>query len=428
MQILFIYTYVWINSICMEKVVLKNIELNNEKHEVIYVFLYPDQSLVLLPTLFLYSVVNEGGYSVINKITDDDGFKQSRFEFQSVAPDTINTIAQKLISYLTWVETYSLDHQHISVFTHHNFPEDIINYYVNEVLVKERQLGENSVSQSVMALNAYYLWLCEVGLTTEIRARVKPKNKDLAKSQNKKKTAIQYLTCRLRSEYYRECESLQQECILRAGGELGIRTCENRGFLLDDYYYGKVKRKGLKSLFDELQANPNQQTFEYYLCGHYTKAKPGQGGESRTLYFSRDLLELFEKYSDAERPESESNSFFLTNSKAYFGKAIGPKQGTNVFKIIRDKLVKKQEAGLIEEGIQLIESEQSYHFLRHSFGTDKFHELTIEKGISIDDVTTYSAVMLEVAKLLGHSLKGKNGPETTRRYIRLAHEKASLEF
>lgn len=411
----------------MEKVILKNIELNGDKHESVYVFLHPDQSLVLLPTLFILSIINEGGYSKSKTIIDEDGFTQTQLKFESVAPVTINTIAQKLFSFLLWVEEYSRGKQHISLLTHHNFTEDIVNFYINRVQINDKELGESPVEQSIMALNAYYLWLSEVGLTSALKARIKPKYRKIAKSQNKSKTVIKYLTARLRSEYYRECNSLQQECILRAGGDLGIRTSENQGFLLNDFYYGKVKRKGLKSLFADLNNNPDQQSFEYFLSGHYSKAKPGKGGESRTLYFSRDLLELFESYHANERPKSNSNSFFLTNSNAHYGQPIGPKQGTNIFKIVKDKLLIKQKLGLIEEGIQIVEGEQSYHLLRHSFGTDIFHDLCIESGTPVDNVTTYSAIMLEVAKLLGHSLEGKDGPKTTKRYIRLAHEKMSLE-
>jgi hypothetical protein len=107
---------------------------------------------------------------------------------------------------------------------------------------------------------------------------------------------------RLRSEYYRESPSLLVECVLRAGGQMGVRSCENRGFVLNDFAYMGKKHKGLRSIFECMESNPEQLTFEYVLRGEFSKAKPNNDGESRTLEFSRETLSHFKEYFDQSRP------------------------------------------------------------------------------------------------------------------------------
>ncbi|MCV5647516.1 hypothetical protein OFN55_32835, partial [Escherichia coli] len=82
-----------------------------------------------------------------------------------------------------------------------------------------------------------------------------------------------------------------QELLLKNGGELGCRSMENRGFLLNDYKSNKEIHKGLLSLFEELESQPDKQTFSYHLSSLYTKY-----GRSRTLYIERDHLIKMKTY------------------------------------------------------------------------------------------------------------------------------------
>jgi len=75
-----------------------------------------------------------------------------------------------------------------------------------------------------------------------------------------------------------------------------------------------------------------------------------------------------------------------------------------------------------------IHKDHSYHVMRHSFGTDKFYEYAKDVGCEIDSITANSAVMIQVAKLLGHSLEGKDkGFKVTRDYIRSTKDKITME-
>ena len=401
--------------------------MNGELHEKLFVFLHDDLSIILLPTLFAFSMVKTGSYHRKVFVEKKNGFVNVEFKVKSITYNTINEIASQLFSYISWVQQYSIGKHQISLENHYNFPEILINHYVNEVLVKEAKKGSTSAEHAVMALDAYYTWLAKTGIGTVKNIYIKPTAIVAARKNSRRRNVIKYLTPRLRSEYYRECDSLLDECILRAGGGLGIRSCENRGFFLNDFSYGHIERKGLMTLFKEAELHPEKQVFEYFLSGEFSKSKGQKGGESRYLYLSRDLLLRFKLYFDTERSKSNKNTFFLTSSCAWEGYPIGPRQGTNIFNKVKKKLLIKQKKGLIQPGIQIVDEEQSYHLLRHSAGTDCFYDLCERNNIQVDDVTTHSAVMLEVAKLLGHALTGRYGPETTKLYIRLTREKLSLE-
>lgn len=417
----------------MNKLSLKNVTLDNHCYTSLPLFFYNDGSIILLPSLFSLSLHRNQAYSKEFRKKKDE-FIEITYEDVPIAPSSIDNIINKLTWFLEWVEEYSKDKNSASLQTHHNFPDTLINHYVNEVLINQNGKSESAVSQSVMALKAYYIWLANAQLTTLKNIKVIPKLASKAKENTDKKSHVKYLTPRLRSEFYRQTPSLLYECILRAGGELGVRSCENRGFLLHDFYYGKKQHKGLLSLFEEMKQNPEQRTFSYTLIGKFTKASPNAGGKTRKLYFNRETLLRFEEYYLMERPthdlegdKVEENSFFLTSANGHFGQPIPANFGTKIFLKVKKQLLQRHKEGLSDLAMQLVEDEQSYHILRHSFGTDAFYDECESKSIDIDNVTTTSSVMIQVAKLLGHSLSGREGAKTTMRYIRLAKDKLAFE-
>jgi hypothetical protein len=75
-----------------------------------------------------------------------------------------------------------------------------------------------------------------------------------------------------------------------------------------------------------------------------------------------------------------------------------------------------------------IHKDHVYHIMRHSFGTDRFYEYAQVIGSEIDAITANSAVMIQVAELMGHSLAGNDkGLKVTRDYIRSVKAKMTME-
>jgi integrase len=206
-------------------------------------------------------------------------------------------------------------------------------------------------------------------------------------------------------------------------GELGCRSKECQGFLVDDFTIAGKVHKGLKSLFLDMKENPEKEEFGYYLQGKFSKSKRSAGGESRTLYFHRDLLTRFKNYFENERPEFQEQTFFLNDpaNGEDSGTPISKIRPSKIFAQVRAKIIEMQKNHLLDPEDQRLEEDHTGHVLRHSFGTDKFYKFSEEQNIRIDDVTTTSSVYLAVASLMGHSANDRSAPQTTKRYIRSCH-------
>lgn len=386
-----------------------------------------DAALIFLPCLFSLSLTqNKEIYAQVYKVTRyNDGMNRAKREIETkyVTDTTIHTILSKLETFLFWVEEYSLTSKELSLFNTEKIPEELLNHYINDVLIGTRGVSETGISQHIMALNAYYNYLDVNDLSVSKRLMVKPAFREAARDNTKKRTAVKYLTPSLRSTLYRNTSNLRDELLLRAMGELGCRSKECQGFLVDDFTIAGKTHKGLRTLFLDLEENPEKDEFEYYLQGKFSKSKRSAGGESRKLYFHRDLLLRFKKYFQNERPHSKEQTFFLNDPANGEGSGIpiSKIRPSKVFAQVRAKIIEMQKNGLLDPEDQRLEEDHTGHVLRHSFGTDKFYKFSEEKNIRIDDVTTTSSVYLAVASLMGHSANDRSAPQTTKLYIRSCH-------
>lgn len=402
------------------------LKVNSKKYSC-PLFVADDLSLILLPCLFSQSLVrNKETYAQVDKVTKDhDGKKCVKcvIETNEVTDTTIVNILSKLETFLLWVEEYSHTSKELSLFNSEKIPEEMVNHYINDVLIAERGVSETGIFQHIMGLHSYFNYLAVNDLSVAKRFMVKSSFRETARDNTKKRTAVKYLTPSLRSTLYQNTSSLRDENLLRAMGELGCRSKECQGFLVDDFTIGGKTHKGLKSLFLEADEDPDKEEFEYYLQGKFSKSKRYAGGESRLLYFHRDLLKRFEDYFDNERPDSNEQTFFLNDpdNGEGVGTPISKTRPSKVFAQVRSEVIEMQKNGLLDPEDQRLEEDHTGHVLRHSFGTDKFYTFSEKENIRIDDVTTTSTVYLAVARLMGHSANDRSAPQTTKRYIRSCH-------
>lgn len=393
---------------------------------------------LLLPNLYLHSLYkNKQAY----KLTWIDGsgkrrIKEAELNKVTLSNQTITKCFYELRKFLLWLEAYSENTSSISLTTHHNLPEEVLNYYINDVLIFERNTSKKMVEQAVSGLTYYYNYLAFNGFTNIKDIHVKNDNKTVARENTKRRNVIKYLSPRMRAEVYANAKSLRVECILRAGGECGLRTQENMGLLLNDFKVGGQTYSGMKSFFKELDIETKfgksegqqKQEFKYWLQGKYTKGrKGGVGGISRWIYIPRDVMLRFKLYYEIERPESSGDSLFLTDPQSRIIHGIREYQATRDFKETRNLVIDKQQQELLPDYLHILEDKHTYHILRHSFGTDKFHEAVEEDGLELENVTHLSRPYLLVAELLGHESEGKDAPKTTRKYIRSVKAKLDQE-
>jgi integrase len=394
-------------------------KIKSKKHNCT-LFVNSDKTLLVLPTFFSYAVN-------LNGVVWYKRDKQDREE-KDISEVTLRFVHNHLCHFFNWVVEYSKTSQHVTIDNHHNFPEDVINHYINDHLVGEMGKGEHTINQVLMALQYYYYYLYKTDLISSHKnIRVFPKYKKLAKQQTKRRTAVSYLTPDLRNILYRETRSLRDELLLRTGGELGLRSRENRGLLLDDFYVGNKKHKGFKSLFAQMKTEPDKMEFPYHLQGIFTKASRGLGGKFRILYIHRSLLEKFKDYFNLERPESNENTLLLNDDNNNKGTAISESAASTAFTETKKRVLMLQASGKINPNGQKLDEDHVHHTLRHCCGTDFFHDKCKLYGVVIDDVTTDSNIYIATAELLGHSTNGKSGPQTTKTYIRSCHIKMMFE-
>ncbi|MGB0936241.1 MAG: hypothetical protein ACPGTQ_02220 [Colwellia sp.] len=353
--------------------------------------------------------------------------KKAELVSQNVAKSTIAKIINELNNFLLWLEEYSRDKNFISLEFHHNIPDEILNYYINEVIIIQKSKSKPMATKALNALRAYYNYLAYNGFTDLKIINIEADNLNTANENTKNRGVPKYFSEGLRAQIYANAKNFRDESILRAGGTCGVRAKENIGFLLKDFKAGGNHYKGLDSLFREMKENPNQQDFEFYLQGKYSKSNNGQGGISRMLYIPRETLKCFKRYKDKERPKCEIDNLFVTDPTSGHLKEISEKCVERAFADVRNTILKKQEMGLLPEYLDSLQLEQSYHILRHSFGTDTFYDAAQENGMEIDNLTHMSQPYFVTAKLLGHATSGKEPPKTTRDYIRSCDVKIRIE-
>lgn len=378
-----------------------------------HIYLYDDQVPILLPCLFarFTEVANQAivRETIKNKETER---KETFFKEIEIGESTAMKYGNHVGRFLEWVENYKTIKQ-VSLNTHTALPSEIINEYINEYLIDECRSSEPVARSAVNSLQAYYNFLFYYFNNKDKKIGIKPEYLPIARSNSKGALHVKYLLPKTREIFYRKAPSLLHEIVLRNGGDMGCRAKENQGFLLNDFTANKEKHHGLLTLFKQLEKDPEQEEFKYYLSSLYTKY-----GRSRTLYIPRLLLKKMKKYYDTERPESDSNHLLVSNARNSQGKPISKGFASDVFLNIKKELMQDaQDNPLIYSSTQAIEEGWSYHILRHSFGTDIFYNLCKGENKSVESITTTSAVYIETARRMGHKVDAKGAGNVTKTYI-----------
>jgi integrase len=411
----------------MKKVILKNFKHKFRTIDKLDVFVHDDDSLILIPSLYcVFLLYHLNHYKKID-IKLENGTNQTQLVKADISEDTAVQYISHLDRLLRYLHKSDQEQPNQNwLMLNHNLPEDIINHYINDIFIEQEKGSSTAATMCVSALTSYYNYLTKVDLTRYKSLSIWAGNKDIAQKNTKRREAIKYIPQSTRNALIRQCTNLRDKIILRCGAELGTRAKEVTGLYLKDFEYGKKTRKGLLTLFNEMDNNPNTTEFEYYLPGKNSKGKPHKGGASRKLYIEVALLQEMKDYYEEERPNSEYNTFFLKVDKSTYGEPIPNTQASNIFKKMKDKLLLMQEQD--NSLTYKIKEDHVYHIMRHSFGTDKFYQFVKDVGCSIDAITANSAVMIEMAEIMGHSLEGKDkGLKVTRSYIRSTRQKMTME-
>jgi integrase len=388
---------------------------NDKEYNRHWIYLDDENTPLILPCIYA-RYTTERGLSVELKSKKNRISNQTEhfFEEVEIGNDGQYVRGNQLGLFLDWVDFQAKSGSSISITSHTALPQDVINEYINFHLIEKECKSEVVVKKAVYSLKCYYNWLHYFFDNNYKNIGVFASHRALARANNKEGLLVKYLLPATRELLYRRTDTLLGEIILRNGGDLGCRTSENQGFLLNDFTAGKKKHKGILNLFKELDSKPEKEEFKYHLSSLYTKY-----GRSRTLYIPRELLKKMRRYYDKERPQTDSNHLFVSNSNNNSkGQCISTEFGSTIFhKVLKMTIQDMKENPGIYSSFQTLEEGHVYHHLRHSFGTDIFYEECRKNGKEVDSITTESAVYIETARRLGHKVDSRYAAETTKKYI-----------
>ncbi len=402
----------------MEKILLKNVVIENTRFEILPIFLDDNKNIIILPSLWALHIYS---YGSVFKWQKKSLFTPARFRFNGqyspkvemtfclkpVADNTTRNYLGHLFKFIEYInelhKTNKTPSAHYSELVNTRF----INHYLNEYLPDKLQ-SLDSLRSHQSAISAYYAFLHELEIKEVTHSIIYKKTHQLLADLDCRSKKINYVSKAERSALLLTCSNQRDRLIIRMGFEVGLRTEENCGLILNDFKAKNSQQRGLLRVFDELNTNPLKQSFEYALSGKFTK-----NGKTRNIYFDRNLLTAMKKYFETERSkivESSGikvNSLFIRADNSGAGRPISAEHGSNTFHQLLKQLTH-------------LNPTLSYHDLRHSFATELYHaEILDSNG---HENRSESAALIVVSERLGHK-----STSTTRRYIRLRQQMLRIE-
>ena len=389
------------------------------------IFYHEDLTLLLLPSLFSKAVADKGIIWSKIKGFNKAGMRRDQIDENEIPDSGQTEIHNRLKNFFNWIVSYSKENEKVSLDRHHNFPEEILNYYLNDYLVGEKKSSARSIDKYLRALRGYYDYLAMTGFANSKNLFLYPDYKEATRGNTKSRTSVKYLSLPLRTILYRNTTSLKDELLLRSAGEIGLRSKENQGLVLNDFTVGGKRYPGFESLFKQMDKEGEQPEFEFHLQSKFTKG--ASKARSRTLYIHRTLLVKYRRYFEEERPESTSDTLLVSNANANRGDSITKRSASEAFTKTKKTVLAMQERDELEGTGQALDDDHTHHVLRHSSITDFFYDNCKNSNIAFDDVTTTSQVYLATAKFAGHKVDNKYAASTTKEYIHSCWERERLE-
>ncbi|MCO4799631.1 MAG: hypothetical protein KC484_10460, partial [Colwelliaceae bacterium] len=217
----------------------------SEKHGC-KLFVDDSERFLVLPSFYSEFISTQHqDYQLVKANNSDMSINEYILALRDISENLVNTNLFKLGNFLEWVKKYSQVSKHVSLQMHHNIPDKIINYYLNHHLIEVECKGTESTSQHLSALISYYNYLEFTGFSNRKKLYIDPTLKSVARMNTTRRTAIKYLTPSVRQAFIRLATSKRDELLIRTASECGLRSKENKGFLLKDFRIGNKEHKGL---------------------------------------------------------------------------------------------------------------------------------------------------------------------------------------
>jgi len=382
----------------MKKIILRDVEVAGRYFERLDVLVHSDGSLALLPTLFSIFCFSRSTSLVKRDVRNEFHAKKIRRQTEVIEK---HLAFSSCVAYVARVFDFTKHFENLRQDNVHINKDKFMNLYLNEVLAP-RITNKMTLDLAKSALTSYRLFLFKINIGDIPNFTFDREVLAALHSSKIVYSASDYVSREERSIIQQACRNERDRLIIRCGYVLGLRTSENRAFMLNDQRIKGRMEPGLLSLFEQLK-NTHKSTFIYTINGIHTKYK-----KSRDIYIPRTLLEGLYSYYRSERKTfldthkiDNPDWLFIRYDHRGKGKQIAQRHATNIFKQALDDSCLK-------------ESSLSYHTLRHTFATEHYSSLVRKE---VGERYSESTALFLVAKRLGHAKSG-----TTERYIRLMED------
>jgi integrase len=398
----------------MIKVLLRNVTIEDDFFDKLYVFQDDSGSVIFLPLLWAIHLSKTDsiyGWRTTRKNGGSSWTEKSsateNFEARIVAENTIDNYISHVFRFLQYVNDIHKSNGTPSVHHTHEISSRVLNQYLNEVLANHLSSKASLIAHQA-AISAYYNFLYSLRIKDQLVTNIPRKTLQKIAELNEKEKKINYISRSDRSALLRASNSLRDRLILRTGFEAGLRAEENTGLILKKHNAKLETHPGLLDLFDELDTCPLKQSFEYLLNGKYTK-----GGKSRYIYFNRELLIDLRDYYLNERQLVMKQANISCNTLFVKTDPLG--RGSPITRRTASKIFTKARRKCPHMNVTL-----GYHDLRHTFATELYHEeLHSPAG---HETRSESAALIVVQNRLGHA-----SDSSTKRYIRMRLQMLAIE-
>lgn len=399
----------------MDKILLRNVTIAGENFDKLYVFQDDNGAVIMLPllwTIHLSKTNSIYGWHTISKgaaglLLAGKATITENFEARIASENTIDNYVGHFFKLLHYVNDLHKSKGTPSVHHTHEINSIFLNHYLNDFLANHLN-SVASLSAHQAAISAYFNFLFSLRIKDRLFTTIPRKTLQKIAERDTREKKINYVSRSDRAALLRTCNSQRDRLILRMGYEVGLRTEENTGLLLEKHNAKSKTHQGLLDLFDELDTQPTKLSFEYLLNGKYTK-----GGKSRNIYFDRELLTSLRHYYLNERKvivdqaKTSCDTLFVKSDVQGRGQSITHRTASEIFTNARER-------------IPYMNSKLGYHDLRHTFATELYHrELYSPSG---HETRSESAALLVVQQRLGHASES-----STKRYIRLRMQMLAIE-
>ncbi len=209
----------------MERIVIRDVEVEGTSIEKLHVILDDEKSVIFLPLLWTTHLANTGtifGWHQRGHFSSGGSSYAARkpisieksFEMRPVSENTIQNYIGHFFQFLKYINDLNKSDEIPTVHHTQLVNSRFINHYLNNVLPEKLQ-SKASLSAHQAAISAYYSFLHELEIKGPIPSIINRKTEQYMAEKDTRLKKINYVSRAERSALLRACNSERDRLIIR---------------------------------------------------------------------------------------------------------------------------------------------------------------------------------------------------------------------